>query len=314
MSVISLKLKNISARIPPPPFFSPFFSKEDIKQLLLKKFFHYNVSHDAILATRSYKIDSFSIVNFPLIINPRFVFSFYFPIPVQIRVSQDSPNSKIHHHRRHELKIPPATGPIKRKMNETLECLNSKAELWRIKRERERENSSTWSLRPKFSFHVRFWPIVAAMHLPNVSPPPAAKIVEHEYLAFGRKISPWTCTINDPPLFLLNRWIRTPLSIRRRVGESELPLELFSRGKTPRKWILERGEEGEKGVDKCKTRCRKRSNRFRTFLVILYLVKFRDIKSCDISSLTNVTFEASTRFDRYLARAIRLFPSRGIRD
>lgn len=196
-------------------------------------------------------------------------------------------------------------------MNETLECLNSKAELWRIKRERERENSSTWSLRPKFSFHVRFWPIVAAMHLPNVSPPPAAKIVEHEYLAFGRKISPWTCTINDPPLFLLNRWIRTPLSIRRRVGESELPLELFSRGKTPRKWILERGEEGEKGVDKCKTRCRKRSNRFRTFLVILYLVKFRDIKSCDISSLTNVTFEASTRFDRYLARAIcMLFPSR----
>lgn len=80
MSVISLKLKNISARIPPPPFFSPFFSKEDIKQLLLKKFFHYNVSHDAILATRSYKIDSFSIVNFPLIIaliDPRFVFSFY---------------------------------------------------------------------------------------------------------------------------------------------------------------------------------------------------------------------------------------------
>lgn len=75
MSVISLKLKNISARI--PPFFSPFFSKEDIKQLLLKKFFHYNVSHDAILATRSYKIDSFSIVNFPLIIDPRFVFSFY---------------------------------------------------------------------------------------------------------------------------------------------------------------------------------------------------------------------------------------------
>lgn len=142
-------------------------------------------------------------------------------------------------------------------------------------------------------------------------PSPAAKIVEHEYLAFGRKISPWTCTINDPPLFLLNRWIRTPLSIRRRVGESELPLELFSRGKTPRKWILERGEEGEKGVDKCKTRCRKRSNRFRTFLVILYLVKFRDIKSCDISSLTNVTFEASTRFDRYLARAIcMLFPSR----
>lgn len=135
----------------------------------------------------------------------------FFLFPIQIRVSQNSPNSKIHHHRRYEVKIPPATGPIKRKMNETLECLNSKAELWRIKRERvrERENSSTWSLRPKFSFHVRFWPIVAAMHLPNVSPPPAAKIVEHEYLAFGRKISPWTCTINDPPLFLLNRWIRT---------------------------------------------------------------------------------------------------------
>lgn len=72
MSVISLKLKNISARIP-PPFFSPFFSKEDIKQLLLKKFFHYNVSHDAILATRSYKIDSFSIVNFPLIHDSSFL-------------------------------------------------------------------------------------------------------------------------------------------------------------------------------------------------------------------------------------------------
>lgn len=143
-------------------------------------------------------------------------------------------------------------------MNETLECLNSKAELWRIKRERERENSSTWSLRPKFSFHVRFWPIVAAMHLPNVSPPPAAKIVEHEYLAFGRKISPWTCTINDPPLFLLNRWIRTPLSIRRRVGESELPfsLEVKLRGngswngerKEKRGWISVRRDAGNEAT------------------------------------------------------------------
>lgn len=89
-------------------------------------------------------------------------------------------------------------------------------------------------------------------------PSPAAKIVEHEYLAFGRKISPWTCTINDPPLFLLNRWIRTPLSIRRRVGESELPfsLEVKLRGngswngerKEKRGWISVRRDAGNEAT------------------------------------------------------------------
>lgn len=135
MSVISLKLKNISARIP-PPLFSPFFSKEDIKQLLLKKFFHYNSRCNS----RNTFIQNWFFFHRKFSVNHRSTIRlfFLFPIPVQIRVSQDSPNSKIHHHRRYEVKIPPATGPIKRKMNETLECLNSKAELWRIKRERER--------------------------------------------------------------------------------------------------------------------------------------------------------------------------------
>lgn len=311
MSVISLKLKNISARIP-PLLFSPFFSKEDIKQLLLKKFFHYNVSHDAILATRSYKIDSFSIVNFPLIIDPRFVFSFH------SRYRYEFASPKILQTRKSTI-----IADTKSKSLPQLVQLNAK---WTkpLNASTPRLNCGGSKEREREFIHLVFATKILVSRsvlahsgsdaFAKCFPSPAAKIVEHEYLAFGRKISPWTCTINDPPLFLLNRWIRTPLSIRRRVGESELPLELFSRGKTPRKWILERGEEGEKGVDKCKTRCRKRSNRFRTFLVILYLVKFGDIKSCDISSLTNVTFEASTRFDRYLARAIRLFPSRGIRD
>lgn len=174
MSVISLKLKNISARIP-PPLFSPFFSKEDIKQLLLKKFFHYNVSHDAILATRSYKIDSFSIVNFPLIIDPRFVFSFH----SRYRYKFASP--KILQTRKSTIiadtnsKSLPQLVQLNAKWTKPLNASTPRLNCGGSK-ERERENSSTWSLRPKFSFHVRFWPIVAAMHLPNVSPPPPQRL------------------------------------------------------------------------------------------------------------------------------------------
>ena len=85
--------------------------------------------------------------------------------------------------------------------------------------------------------------------------------VEHEYLAFGRKISPWTCTINDSPLHS-SRVSSQPFLLFPSGGEEGRrfsPRGFLSRaGKTVRKWILEE----KRMVDECKTRCRKgtRSN------------------------------------------------------
>lgn len=120
--------------------------------------------------------------------------------------------------------------------------------------------------------------------------------VEHEYLAFGRKISPWTCTINDSPLHS-SRVSSQPFLLFPSGGEEGRrfsPRGFLSRaGKTVRKWILEE----KRMVDECKTRCRKgtRSNetpreRFRKrFCSILsYLLRelndFRcpSIPSCDL--------------------------------
>lgn len=170
----------------------------------------------------SYKIDSFSIVNFPLIIDPRFVFSFYsryrykFASPkiLQTRKSTIIADTKS--------KSLPQLVQLNAKWTKPLNASTPRLNCGGSK-ERERE-----FIHLVFATKILVSRSVLAHSgsdaFAKCFPSPAAKIVEHEYLAFGRKISPWTCTINDPPLFLLNRWIRTPLSIRRRV---RAPLRAF---------------------------------------------------------------------------------------
>lgn len=138
--------------------------------------------------------------------------------------------------------------------------LNSKAEWRRIERQRERERDS--------SFFVTKILVSHSVLAHSGSDAFAKCFLPSQRLLARisgiRKISPWTCTINDPPRFFstdgfVDPASRSPLpslSIRRRIREPPLlkvfshePVKLCGNGS----WI------GEGRVDK--TRCRKETNR-----------------------------------------------------
>lgn len=136
--------------------------------------------------------------------------------------------------------------------------LNSKAEWRRIERQRERDSS----------FFVTKILVSHSVLAHSGSDAFAKCFLPSQRLLARisgiRKISPWTCTINDPPRFFstdgfVDPASRSPLpslSIRRRIREPPLlkvfshePVKLCGNGS----WI------GEGRVDK--TRCRKETNR-----------------------------------------------------
>lgn len=138
--------------------------------------------------------------------------------------------------------------------------LNSKAEWRRIERQRERDSS----------FFVTKILVSHSVLAHSGSDAFAKCFLPSQRLLARisgiRKISPWTCTINDPPRFFstdgfVDPASRSPLpslSIRRRIREPPLlkvfshePVKLCGNGS----WIGKRGER----VDK--TRCRKETNR-----------------------------------------------------
>lgn len=227
--------------------FRPFSEvKKNISNFIKKNFFHYNVSNSGNI--RSYCTDWFS-VNF---------FASFFSLFIDLT----SPNDDYKFIFR-SFKIITRYCSVqltRRKRPSNPFQLNAKwtkpfkrrtLRLNRIKRER-------FVFVTKILVSRSVPAIVAAMHLPNVSPykdwPLASK-----YLAFGRKISPWTCTINGPrsPI-LFNQWFRGFLLSCRKEGESASSLlEVFSH--EPVK-LCGNGSWGW-GMDKCKTRCRKETSR-----------------------------------------------------